>query len=71
MCASCFTRLFNRNSAMPGMIFLRAGTLHGGAELRPLLHIPTRRKQDRITLPAGGPAFPHHPKEFADGTPPA
>lgn len=56
---------------MPGMIFLRAGTLHGGAELRPLLHIPTRRKQDRITLPAGGPAFPHHPKEFADGTPPA
>lgn len=60
-CAQCFTRLFNRNSAMPDMIFLRAGTLDDSAGLRPILHIWTSRMQDWITLPQTVPTTPHSP----------
>lgn len=60
-CAHCFTRLFNRNSAMPGVIFLRAGTLSGSDALRPMAHIWTSRKQDWIALPQGIAQFPQSP----------
>ena len=61
VCATCFTRLFNRNSAMPDMIFLRAGTLSDSAALKPFLHIWTSRKQPWIELPADSAAFPFSP----------
>lgn len=60
-CSTCYTRLFNRNSALPGMIFLRAGTLSGDADLDPVAHIWTRRKQRWVALPVDVPSFEESP----------
>lgn len=56
-CGSCFTRLFSSNGARPGVALLRAGTLDRSAELAPVLHIWTKRKQRWIVLPDGVPAY--------------
>ncbi|WBU61074.1 GFA family protein [Paracoccus albus] len=60
-CAHCFTRLFNRNSAVPGMIFLRAGTLDDSDNLSPIAHIWTSRMQSWISLPEGTAQFQQSP----------
>ena len=56
-CAICHTRIFNRNSLLPDMIFLRAGTLAGSQTLDPIAHIWISRKQAWIALPKGIPVF--------------
>jgi hypothetical protein len=60
-CAACHTRLFNHNSAMPGIIFLRAGTLSDSQALAPIAHIWTKRKQPWLALPADIPSFAESP----------
>lgn len=66
-CHRCHTRIFNRNNMLPGMIFLRAGTLTDSHELEPMAHIWTRQKQPWLHLPEGVAAFPESPTpdEFA------
>lgn len=66
-CAACFTRVFNRNSALPDVIFLRAGTLVGSGDLRPIAHIWTDRKQSWVVLPDGVPTFARSPTPEAFG----
>jgi hypothetical protein len=58
MCGVCHTRVFNTNSARPGVAMLRAGTLDRSDELDVVAHIWTRRKQRWITIPAGVPTWP-------------
>lgn len=67
-CARCFTRLYNHNSALPDMIFLRAGTLADSGGLQPIAHIWTDRAQDWIAIPADSARFPKSPtpEEFAE-----
>lgn len=60
-CGSCHTRIYNRNSALPDMIFLRAGTLLNSHELEPIAHIWTRRKQPWLSIPDGVPCFEESP----------
>lgn len=60
-CARCYTRLFNRNNMMPGMIFLRAGTLAFSDDLRPVAHIWTSRKQPWLNLSPDVPQFSESP----------
>lgn len=60
-CGTCHTRLFNRNSAMPDVIFLRAGTLSDSQTLAPIAHIWTKRKQRWITLAPDIPCFEESP----------
>lgn len=50
-CATCFTRLFNTNTARPGAVVVRAGTLDRSNELKIVAHIWTIRKMDGITIP--------------------
>lgn len=57
-CAKCLTRIYNTNSAWPGMAIVRAGTVDGSETLSPRLHIYTSTKQPWITLPEGVPAYP-------------
>lgn len=66
-CAQCLTRIFNRNSALPGMAFLRAGTLDDSAGLVPMAHIWVDRKQGWLALPKDVPQFPRSPtpEDFA------
>lgn len=66
-CQTCHTRLFNTNSMLPGMVFLRAGTLETSQHLEPMAHIWTCRKQPWVKLPQGIPAFRKSPspEEFS------
>lgn len=57
-CANCLTRLFNTNSAWPGIAVVRAGTIDGSELLSPRFHIYVSTKQPWIVLPDGVPAFP-------------
>ena len=56
-CAKCLTRIYNTNSARPGVAIVRAGTIDGSERLSPRLHIYVSTKQPWITLPEGVPAF--------------
>ncbi|MDO5659141.1 MAG: GFA family protein [Paracoccus sp. (in: a-proteobacteria)] len=68
VCATCYTRIFNRNSALPEMVFLRAGTLERSDRLAPMAHIWISRKQPWVTLPEGIACFDESPtpEQFAD-----
>ena len=58
MCGVCHTRIFNTNSARPGMAVIRAGTLDRSNELMVTAHIWTRSKQPWLELPEGTPSWP-------------
>jgi hypothetical protein len=60
-CGACYTRLFNTNSALPDMIFLRAGTISDSQLLDPIAHIWTKRKQSWVEIPGAIPAFEESP----------
>ena len=57
MCGVCHTRIFNSNSARPGIVVVRAGTLDRSDELDVVAHIWVKRKQAWLPLPAGVPAW--------------
>src|SRR5580698_7560159 len=63
-CPTCFTRIYNTNSARPGMVGVRAGTLDRSDELTIVAHIWTKRKMAGIVIPDGMPAWD-------EGAPPA
>ncbi|MGY2734673.1 hypothetical protein ACVWYO_002347 [Sphingomonas sp. UYP23] len=67
-CATCFTRIANSNSAAPGMVILRAGTLDRSDEIAPAVHIWTKRKQPWLDIPDGTPTFAEtpSPQDFAE-----
>jgi len=58
MCPVCHTRVFNTNSARPGLVVLRADTLDRSDEVEIVAHIWTRRKQAWIGIADGVPAWP-------------
>ena len=51
MCAVCHTRVYNSNSARPGIVVVRAGTLDRSDELDIAAHIWVKRKQPWLKLP--------------------
>jgi hypothetical protein len=57
ICAVCHTRIFNTNSARPGVAVIRAGTLDRSNELVVTAHIWTQSKQPWLELPEGAPAW--------------
>lgn len=61
VCGSCYTRMYNRNGAVPGMIILRAGTLSASNTLSPIAHIWTKRKQPWLVLPDDVPCWEETP----------
>jgi hypothetical protein len=63
-CPICMTRIFNTNSARPGLAVVRAGTLDRSDELAIVAHIWTKRKMAGIAIPDGVPTWP-------EGAPPA
>jgi hypothetical protein len=66
LCGTCHTRLWNTNSARPGIAVVRAGTLDGSDRLEPKLHIWVKRKQPWVVLAKDVPAFEENasPAEF-------
>lgn len=59
-CANCRTRLYNTNTARPGIAIVRAGTVDGSEGLSPRLHIYTSTKQPWIALPENVTAYPEN-----------
>jgi len=57
MCAVCHTRVYNSNSARPGVVVVRAGTLDRSDELDVVAHIWVKRKQPWLKLPQEVPAW--------------
>ena len=57
MCAVCHTRVYNSNSARPGVVVVRAGTLDRSDELDVVAHIWVKRKQPWLKLPSDSPAW--------------
>lgn len=66
-CPVCFTRVYNTNSARPGIAGLRAGTLDRSDELKIVAHIWTIRKLDGVVIPDGIARWEQSapPEEFA------
>ncbi|HVZ69007.1 MAG TPA: GFA family protein [Rhizomicrobium sp.] len=66
-CPICFTRIYNTNSARPGLAVGRAGTLDRSDELNIVAHIWTKRKLNGIDIPQGVASWPEGapPAEFA------
>jgi len=58
MCDVCYTRIYNSNSARPGIVVVRAGTLDRSDELDVVAHIWVKRKQPWLKLPEGLPTWP-------------
>ena len=50
LCGTCHTRLWNTNSARPGIAVIRAGTLDASADLIPRAHIWVKHKQPWIAI---------------------
>ena len=57
-CPVCFTRVFNTNSARPGLAVIRAGGLDRSDELTIAAHIWAKRKLAGIDIPQGAPTWP-------------
>ena len=57
-CPVCFTRVLNTNSARPGYVVVRAGTLDRSDELNVVAHIWAKRKVGGLEIPEGVPTWP-------------
>src|SRR5262249_7288224 len=66
-CPVCFSRVYNTNSARPGLAVVRAGTLDRSDEARIAAHIWTKRRLAGVVIPEGAPSWPENapPAEFA------
>ncbi|MFO1256707.1 MAG: GFA family protein [Sphingomonadaceae bacterium] len=66
LCETCHTRLWNTNSARPGIAVVRAGTLDDAEYLVPRAHIWTKRKQPWIAIADDIPCWSENapPAEF-------
>lgn len=58
MCGVCHARIFNSNTARPGLVVVRAGTLDRSDELDAVAHIWVKRKQPWLRLPDSVPSWP-------------
>ncbi|HEX7694424.1 MAG TPA: GFA family protein [Sphingomonas sp.] len=65
-CGTCHNRLWNTNSARPGLAVVRAGTLDHNRALEPRLHIWVKSKQPWVAIAEGVPCFEESapPAEF-------
>jgi hypothetical protein len=57
-CGECYARVYNTNSARPGIAVVRGGTLDRSEELACKAHIFTAYKQAWVTLPDESPQWP-------------
>ncbi|MEQ1809514.1 MAG: GFA family protein [Terricaulis sp.] len=60
-CGVCHCRLYNTNTARPGVAVVRAGTLDDSDKLDVAAHIWASRKQAWVTIPGGAPQWPEGP----------
>ena len=66
LCGTCHARLWNTNTARPGIAVVRAGTLDQSDVLVPKAHIWAKRKQPWVVLSDDVPTWPENapPADF-------
>jgi len=57
VCGICHARLWNTNTARPGLALIRAGTLDASDTLEPRAHVWVKRKQPWIVIADDVPIF--------------
>ena len=57
LCGTCHARLWNTNTARPGLALIRAGTLDASDRIEPRAHIWVKRKQPWIVIADDIPTF--------------
>lgn len=57
MCPVCHTRVFNTNTARPGLAVIRAGTLDDSQMIDVVAHIWAKRKQPWLGIAEGVPTW--------------
>ncbi len=60
LCGTCHARIYNTNSARPGIAVVRAGTLDASDTLSPRAHIWVKRKQPWVVIAGDVPTFPEN-----------
>ena len=65
-CAQCLVRIYSKNSARPGMVIIRAGTLEDSKQVVPKLHLWTSSKQPWVTLPEDAVALEEQPASLEE-----
>jgi hypothetical protein len=58
ICGICHARIYNSNTARPGVVVVRAGTLDQSDRLDAVAHIWIKRKQSWLVLPHRVPSWP-------------
>ena len=66
LCGVCHTRIYNTNTARPGIALWRAGTLDASDKVVPRAHIWVKRKQPWVSIADDVPTFDANapPAEF-------
>lgn len=67
-CSACATGVWSEKRSIPGLLWLRAGTLDDTRGLKPVAHIWTRSAQTWFSIPEGVTTFetqPDDPTELA------
>ena len=66
LCGTCHARIYNTNTARPGIAVVRAGTLDASDTLTPRTHIWVKRKQPWVVIADDVPTFDENapPAEF-------
>ncbi len=57
LCSVCHARIYNTNTARPGIALLRAGTFDASDRVVPRAHIWIKRKQPWVTITDDVPTF--------------
>lgn len=61
ICPVCHARVFNTNTARPGLAVIRAGTLDDSHTIDVVAHIWAKRKQPWLGIADGVPVWPEAP----------
>ena len=60
-CGKCGSPVYSAVGAMPGLLFVKAGTLDDPSTLQPSVHLWCETKQPWVALDPGMPQFPQNP----------
>lgn len=60
-CGECGSQLYSTVESMPGVYFVKLGTLENADDLAPQVHIWVKSRPNWCELPAGAPAFEENP----------
>ena len=65
-CPKCLMRIYTRNGNRPGMVTVRAGTLHDSKNVVPKFHLWVGSRQSWVAIPEGAISMEEQPRAVAE-----